>query len=150
MIKLSGLLGVSLPDSVGEGVVVDCAPTDPTIECRVYGDFANATITSGADNCARVEWSSTYARRLEDCYNVGTGEYLYGGAETYYQYWPINADRKNENAYIVGDFLGSYEFGNLLENWWLFSQGAAIHADEDNPLFVSKLITIKYFFNMKN
>ncbi|XP_035704784.1 myogenesis-regulating glycosidase, partial [Folsomia candida] len=137
VIKLSGLLGVSLPDSVGEGVIVDCAPTDPTIECRVYGDFANATITTSVDNCARVEWSSTYARRLEDCFNVGSGDYIYGGSETLNQYWPVNADKKNENPYITSDFLGGYEFGDLLENYWLFSKGAAVHVDEENPLFVS-------------
>lgn len=141
VIKLSGLLGVSLPDSVGEGVIVDCAPTDPTIECRVYGDFANATITTSVDNCARVEWSSTYARRLEDCFNVGSGDYIYGGSETLNQYWPVNADKKNENPYITSDFLGGYEFGDLLENYWLFSKGAAVHVDEENPLFVSKFLS---------
>lgn len=69
---------MSLPDAVGEGVAVDCGTE---AECFVYGDFGNLTVSDINDgNCARVEWTSTYARRLEDCYNVGPGQYMYGGS----------------------------------------------------------------------
>jgi len=76
------------------------------------------------------------ARRLEDCFLVD--DFMYGGPETYNQHWPINSVPKKENAYVSADYLQGYnDFGNLLENYFLFAKGSLIHVDEDTPLFLS-------------
>lgn len=138
---MRGLLGVSLPNVLELPTQVDCAPNDPSRTCifMSYGDFANVTVSETDeldDYCVNVEWRSIYARRLEDCFEVD--QYFYGGAETLRQYWPNNLDKKNENPYVTADFLAGDEFGGLLDNYWLFSNGVAVHVDEENPLFVSK------------
>ncbi|XP_021967900.1 myogenesis-regulating glycosidase isoform X2 [Folsomia candida] len=130
--RLTGELGVSLPSAIGPGNPVACTPPDPSTQCYSYGDYANLTITDVGDYCANIEWTSVFARRLEDCFNVGSDEYIYGASGENQMYWPINPDAKNESAYITGG-----RFGCIIENYWLFSKGAVIHANEENPLFVS-------------
>jgi hypothetical protein len=132
-------LGIGLPLSVGTGV--DCS-TGPNTSCVNYGDFATLTVTgpnANNDNCATVEWTSTYARELQDCFTIEDGMHMYGGAETYQQFWPINQEKRNKSPYVTGDFLqgADYWYGGVVENYWLFSNGVVIHVDEKTPLFLS-------------
>jgi len=135
---LTGSLGLSLPVSIGKAV--NCSAGDPSKLCYEYGDFATLAVTlptDGNGNCARIEWETNFARRLEDCFSV-EGIHMYGGAESLRQYWPINEAPKVEAPYVTGDFFAGVEYGDVLENYWLFSTGVAIHVDEENPLFVSE------------
>ena len=60
----------------------------------------------------------------------------YGGGEAYDQHWPIDQDVRPEKAFVTGDFFQT-NFGGLMEPYWLNSDGFAIHADRDLPLFSS-------------
>lgn len=131
--RLTGSLGVSLPNAIGPGVEIDCSPTDPTVQCYSYDDYANLTVTDTRDDCTSIVWTSTYSRRLEDCYNVGVDDHMYGSHGLHWMYWPINPDAKDESPFTTGG-----QFGGLIDSYWLFSKGASIHVDEDNALFVSK------------
>jgi hypothetical protein len=63
---------------------------------------------------------------------------MYGGAETWRQYWPINQEKRNKSPYVTGDFFQGEDFyGGVVENYWLFSNGVVIHVDEKTPLFLS-------------
>ncbi|OXA42081.1 SITS-binding protein [Folsomia candida] len=130
--RLTGSLGVSLPNAIGPGVEIDCSPTDPTVQCYSYDDYANLTVTDTRDDCTSIVWTSTYSRRLEDCYNVGVDDHMYGSHGLHWMYWPINPDAKDESPFTTGG-----QFGGLIDSYWLFSKGASIHVDEDNALFVS-------------
>lgn len=68
---LTGLLGVSSPLVVG--AAVDCSPENGYDECYAYGDYAKLQVIFQADNCTRFEWSSNFATRLEDCFELFDG-----------------------------------------------------------------------------
>ena len=61
---------MSLPQIVG--TAIDCSP-EGADECHEYGDFAKLYITRKDDGCSRIEWKSTFARRLEDCFDLAEG-----------------------------------------------------------------------------
>lgn len=89
--------------------------------------------------CASIEWTSTFARELEDCYELQEGVHWYGGGETHTQFWPIEKLSRKKSAFVPGDFLqnNDYYYGGVVEKYWLSSNGAAIVIDADAPLFVS-------------
>ena len=68
---LAGNLGISLPLAVGNAEDINCSGDFD--ECYDYGDFAHLDVLETSDNCTRIEWKSTYARRLEDCYRIDSG-----------------------------------------------------------------------------
>jgi len=69
MVILNGHLGVGLPSSVGQ--YEDCLPGENDA-CYQYGDYAKLYYkTTG--NCTHFKWESTYARRLEDCFDLLPG-----------------------------------------------------------------------------
>lgn len=134
--RLSALLGVALPAVVYPSS--DCAPDNASVTCHQFGDFATYKVTNIDEMCTQIEWTSTNARRLEDCFLIRDDQHFYGGAESHWQYWPVNPDPKQESAYITSDAkTGFSDFGNVAENYWLFSQGASIHVEENTPFFLS-------------
>ena len=69
-----------------------------------------------------------------------------GGGPTYLDTWPIETVSRKESAVVSGDTLSggeNYMYGGVTENYWLLTSGAAIHVDEDVPLFIS-MMTPKY------
>jgi len=127
------------------GLPSTCSSPGPGTTCYQYGDFARLLITDPTpqnDNCAQLEWTSTLARELQDCFTVEEGMYMYGGGETRRQYWPINQEKRNKSPYVTGDFGWDPDnlYGGVVENYWLFSNGVAIHVNESTPLFMSMTI----------
>ena len=61
------------------------------------------------------------------------------GGETKVQTWPIQTVPRAEHPFVTGDFLQDFQFGGLLETYWLASSGVAVHVDEQTPLFTSKI-----------
>lgn len=145
-LRLEGTLGLSFPDAVGPLVTIPCSDTaPPNSSCYTHRDnFATLVTTPTEEDslggyCLSLSWSASHSRHLEDCFAIPATTFLYGGAETYTQFWPNNAHPHTKQPYVSADFLQSgYEFGNVLENYWLTSTGVAIFVSEDNPLFVSK------------
>lgn len=130
---------MSLPNAVDYWEYCDSEDGNP---CMQWGDFAQVRLLPGTKNpnrCLRVEWTSEYARELQDCYNLDSIVSWYGGAEMYTQVWPINSRPRQESVYVTADTLNQHEveFGGILENYWLLSSGAALIIDPDTPLHFS-------------
>ena len=73
---------------------------------------------------------------LKDCFQLGSSHW-YGGPEVSQQNWPIEGQSRDEEPYVTGDSLSTSHCGSVLEPYWINSQGFAIYASRDNPLFVS-------------
>lgn len=73
-VALRGQLGIGLPRVVEESTTAcDAGIAD---QCFEFGDYARLYMTQATVNnslCARIEWSSTYGRRLEDCFELQSG-----------------------------------------------------------------------------
>lgn len=65
---LRGQLGLSAPSAVGNAL--NCTPEPGYNSCYEYGDYARLQVADGTDNCTRFVWTSTQARRLEDCFDL--------------------------------------------------------------------------------
>ncbi|XP_022166100.1 uncharacterized family 31 glucosidase KIAA1161-like [Myzus persicae] len=68
---------------------------------------------------------------LQFCIDMGDSSW-YGGAETTYQYWPLNNLNWTNNPYVTkssGDQA-------VIESYFFNSDGFSIHIDESVPLFV--------------
>ena len=64
-----------------------------------------------------------------------SGAHWYGAAQVRAQHWPIEKWQRPISAFICGDsFVDQY--GGVQERYWLSSNGIAVFADEDCPLFV--------------
>ncbi|ODN05937.1 hypothetical protein Ocin01_00778 [Orchesella cincta] len=69
----------------------------------------------------------------------------YGGGTTYNQTWPLNTQIIPDSAFVTGDYTSTTtgaKYGGVIENYFLFSNGIAMHIDEDTPLFVGKQLCI--------
>ncbi|CAL8070657.1 unnamed protein product [Orchesella dallaii] len=138
VIRAHGKLGLSHPSSVGDWT--NCDNGDPNAVCIQWGDYAQVVLKDGpALGCGSVEWTSAYARQIEDCYDLEEGVHWYGGGEMFTQIWPIETRPRQEGAYVTADSMASNEgqFGGVVENYWLLSNGAAIVIAPDTPLFFS-------------
>ncbi|CAL8072572.1 unnamed protein product [Orchesella dallaii] len=135
VVRAHGKLGLSLPAAVGEWTYCNDDQT-----CVQWGDFATVELKEGsAPGCGRVEWTTTYARDIEDCYDIEEGVHWYGGGQSYTQAWPIETNAQREGPHITGDDVqddDNYFYG-AVENYWLLSNGAALYVDPDTPLFFS-------------
>lgn len=123
-----GSLGLSLPSGVGFWEY--CEPENPgDFLCAHWGDFAKVQMKPGRDPslCTRIEWTSSFAREIEDCYDLDPRVHWYGGSTTWT--YPIENSPRDEWAYLTN--------GDVHENYWLLSNGAALVIDPDTPLYVS-------------
>lgn len=139
---------MSLPGAVGRASLnLTCGAGDnPSASvCAKWGDFASLVLTERVESpttrCTRVEWTSPFARQLEDCYDLSQNGQVhwYGGGEMFTQIWPIETRPRREGAFVTADQMADNEgqFGGVVENYWLLSNGAAIVIDPDTPLFFS-------------
>lgn len=74
-----------------------------------------------------------------DCMEMSEiGDSWFGGAEMFYQWWPINRWNKYMSFYLSGDmYADAQEYGSVLERYWLSTSGAAVYVDNDIPLHIS-------------
>ncbi|XP_013398193.1 myogenesis-regulating glycosidase [Lingula anatina] len=87
--------------------------------------------------CFTVSWESLSCNvsSLRDCYEM-QGSHWYGGAQVYYQYWPIDSWSMDMAPYVAGDsYAGQY--GGVIERYWLSSAGVGIFVNASVPLYVS-------------
>lgn len=70
---LRGKLGLDLPKAAVLRKTASCHPAAGAADvCYKWGDHVQLHLTAptGADNCARLEWSTGSGGRLEDCFNL--------------------------------------------------------------------------------
>lgn len=101
--------------------------------------------SNSEDHCLFVNWTgeSSIDNPLMDCFNITDGDSLYGGYESYDQFWPINHNNSNDvpfTPFVPSDFLSSESskiFGSILHPVWFISNGVVIYARRDIPLHVN-------------
>ena len=76
---LEGTFAVSIPEYIGppSGSCDSGSYSDHCVEYGDYGKFHYILPKDSNDYCARVEWTSKHARRLEDCFDLVDGVHWY-------------------------------------------------------------------------
>lgn len=109
----------------------------------VTSDGVSLTLTQESNLTFAVNWTSSSQKPVVfmDCF-VLSGSHWYGGAELYWQKWPLEKVQVNMMQYVPQSLHGSHKeseatFGPVLERYWLSSRGIAIIVDKSVPLHVS-------------
>lgn len=104
----------------------------------------NMTLTDmqmkGSVAVYEVSWTSDVNwLQPADCIEMAkTEDNWFGGAQMFYQWWPINRWDKYMSYFLSGDmYANDQDFGSVLERYWLSSSGAGLYVDADVPLHVS-------------
>lgn len=84
-------------------------------------------------SCYHIDWLTN--GNSTDCYTLGD-RYWYGGGEVKTQRWPLQNENRQSTAYVTGDFF-HYQYGGLVENAWLTSDGFVIYSSPQMDLQVS-------------
>lgn len=99
--------------------------------CLKWVTGGQLSISNINHNCHLIEFKTTGKRSLIIKFDVSQVN-LYGGAEGYYQSWPIQ-NVLNDVPYVSSE-------GNVqavLEGYWLDSEGHYLYVEEATPLFVT-------------
>ena len=95
-----------------------------------------------ANNCQ----SGSNQPLFEDCIRVRSS--WYGGSETFVQKWPFSLHDLPSNPYLTTDL--PLRFGNVLERYFLSSEGASLHFPDDTPLHASLVQNDRICFESKH
>uniref|UniRef100_H2YWD7 Glycoside hydrolase family 31 N-terminal domain-containing protein n=1 Tax=Ciona savignyi TaxID=51511 RepID=H2YWD7_CIOSA len=89
--------------------------------------------------CYETSWlSENVDLTMTDCFPFSGLADWFGGAEMYYQDWPINDWSKQMSFFLSGDmFSDPQQYGSVLERYWISSQGVALYVQPNIPLHVS-------------
>lgn len=71
--------------------------------------------------------------QITDCFQLNDGTQWFAGPEIGYQHWPIQNMYYEEVAYLPTD-----PGINVVERYWLSSQGVYIYASQKDPLFIDQ------------
>ena len=103
-------------------------------------EYPNSKVTlSVRDECYDISWTVKDNSTPTDCFENGK-TYWYGGAEVYYQQWPLGSLKEHPylmQTYVSHDMVfdkGSY--GSVVERLWITSTGAILKPSETDPLWV--------------
>ncbi|CAK8688185.1 myogenesis-regulating glycosidase-like [Clavelina lepadiformis] len=130
-------------------IVQSCQESDPVCTTVTYTigpgqaelklSVTELSVSDVSQNvkCYETTWSSTTDDVAPvDCFPMS--DYWFGGAEMYYQHWPVNSWDKFMSFYLSGDmFEDAQQFGSVLERYWLSSSGVALYVPPDVPLHLS-------------
>ena len=137
---MRGDLGVEIPSEVR---YLDCS-TDKTRKthlCLTWKEHSQVWIDyrkRGNVNCYKIAWwGQKHDTMLKDCYDIGDAHWYGGGFLTKYQLWPIDDISLSETLYVTGNQEIPGQLGPVLERYWLNSNGIAVFAPSDFPLYVS-------------
>ncbi|XP_078575219.1 LOW QUALITY PROTEIN: myogenesis-regulating glycosidase-like [Branchiostoma floridae x Branchiostoma japonicum] len=135
-VTIRGELGLGLPSH----------PPPRELQCgtgeRCY-KWPMATLIIKAEelesaDCYTISWEADDdIYEPMDCLELGPAHW-YGGAEMYYQGWPIEKWNMSMTFYLSGDmYASSEEWGSVMERYWLSSDGVGVTVAETVPLHVS-------------
>lgn len=82
-----------------------------------------------------------------DCFELFPDLNLFGGAEQWFQYWPIENSKFEDYSYLTKekDSVG------VAERYWLHSRGEFIYVNDDAPLFLDQNVNgRKICFKVQN
>ncbi|XP_076092960.1 myogenesis-regulating glycosidase-like [Mytilus galloprovincialis] len=103
-----------------------------------YGSVVVNQEMIGEVGCQVITWTVTSLDfEPHDCISLADA-YWYGGSELHYQRWPFSENEIELQEFVSEDVVvikGS--FGNVLEPFWINSNGVAIFVDQLVPLHVS-------------
>lgn len=148
---------------------IDCSSNSKSHLCLKWENDRTLNITKSSKtlkignslDCYDIEWSglrNTY-QSLTDCFDI-TSAHWYGGYEDTYQYWPFEKNTMPLSPYVSNDAFKN-GIGNVLDRYFISSNGVGILVDNDVPLYFSlnkplndMCFTAKYkrypYFNTNN
>ncbi|CAD5122899.1 unnamed protein product [Dimorphilus gyrociliatus] len=143
IVRLSGQFGRNLKVLASINPCPDELYDNGAKNCIEFTGESRLEIEPQLDNsgrCYRIKWTPLNSNFIpEDCIDINKA-YWYGGASVYEQHWPINKQKHRMTAYVSGDILApaelNYEYGGVLERYWISSKGAGIYVQPDIPLHV--------------
>ncbi|XP_019631326.1 PREDICTED: uncharacterized family 31 glucosidase KIAA1161-like [Branchiostoma belcheri] len=130
-------LGLSLP-SHPPPTELQCGEGDKCYKWSVATLVIKAEEIEPAVECYTISWEALddFYEPM-DCLDLAPAHW-YGGAEMYYQGWPIETWNKSMTFYLSGDMYQSLEeWGSVMERYWLSSEGVGVTVSETVPLHVS-------------
>jgi len=133
---MSGSLGASLPDSIGQPTFTVC---DQGAFCFSWEDVADMKVKEVNEKCTEIEWRSNKLKEVEDCIDIGS-DFWFGGPEEREQHFPMRPNNSRARVpYLPGDMLQDAQqyFGGVAEPYWLNSRGGAVWVPQEQPLFYS-------------
>lgn len=144
VVRLTGQFGSNLKAFSSISPCKDELYNSEKKNCIEFKEESRLEIESDLDNtgrCYRIKWTPLNSNFIpEDCMDISKS-YWYGGASVYEQHWPINKQKHKMTAYVSGDILAPdverYEYGAVLERYWISSSGVGIYVQPDTPLHVS-------------
>ena len=137
---MRGDLGVKIPNEVR---YLDCSAdkTRKTHLCLTWKEYGQVWIdyrSRGNENCFKIAWwGQKYDSVLKDCYEIGDAHWYGGGFLSKDQSWTLNNLSLQNTLYVTGNLEISGQLGPILERYWLNSNGIAIFAPSDFPLYIS-------------
>ncbi|XP_064611379.1 myogenesis-regulating glycosidase-like [Liolophura sinensis] len=134
-----GLLLAGIGQTLGSKAE-KCESDDDSSLCREWTDRAKLTIKRRDVNdvqCYEVSWQATrcVSQTLRDCVQMAKAHW-YGGAEDWYQYWPLELWSRAESPYVAGDSYAR-DIGGVMERYFFNTNGFGIYIDKEVPLYVS-------------
>ena len=117
---------------------------------RFKVETKNEKTPSGGDvTCYNVEWTpggiDAYGHQETpfDCFDNYKDVFWYGGAEVFYQQWPLGAVDQHKykmQTYISHDLIADQgSFGSVMERLFISSSGVALKIHEHDPLWVETI-----------
>ena len=117
---------------------------------RFKVETKNEKTPSGGDvTCYNVEWTpggiDAYGNQETpfDCIDNYKDVFWYGGAEVFYQQWPLGAVDQHKykmQTYISHDLIADQgSFGSVMERLFISSSGVALKIHEHDPLWVETI-----------
>ncbi|XP_066299606.1 myogenesis-regulating glycosidase-like [Branchiostoma lanceolatum] len=135
-VTIRGQLGLGLP-SHQPPTELECGTGEQCYKWPMATVVIKAEELESAE-CYTVSWEAVDdIYDPMDCLDLSPAHW-YGGAEMYYQGWPIEKWNKSMTFYLSGDMYASLEeWGSVMERYWLSSEGVGVTVAETVPLHVS-------------
>ncbi len=140
MMLMVGDLGLEIPSDVK---FLDCSADNTRTShlCLTWKKHAQMWIdysSHGNVKCYKIAWwGHQFDTVLKDCYDLGGAHWFGGGFLTPEQRWVLDDVTLNETLYVTGNMEEPSHLGPVIGRYWLNSNGIAIFAPSDRPLFVS-------------
>ncbi|XP_067010268.2 myogenesis-regulating glycosidase isoform X2 [Anabrus simplex] len=91
----------------------------------------------GSSRCYRITWQSLSEGLFPtDCYDWSGHGHWYGGGQTQGMKWPVEQGQVKMAPFVTGD-TRIHQWGNVLNGYFVNSNGVTIFIDPNTPLYVS-------------